>query len=616
MTPHPAELGVEALQRDLTETFLRYYDTAYGLRDAGVMQERRALLTDQSALFQEPFLELLPDYVLADTDLAGSCTRAGVPDLAGLAQAGLLAGRDRLFAHQDSALQAALGGRHTVVTSGTGSGKTEAFLLPVLARLVRESAAWGAPAADSAPWWSGAGPWQPQRPSGAGRPAAVRALVLYPMNALVEDQLVRLRRALDGPEARRWLQQARQGNRFYFGRYTGRTPVSAVRNSSSTSELRAVLRKLDERGTRLRRRLADDLRAGRQVRPDDAYFLARLDGAEMRSRWDMQQAPPDILITNYSMLNVVLMRDREHDMLAATRAWLDASPKHVFTLVVDELHSYRGTPGTEVAYLLRKLLDRLGLHDRPGQLSVLAASASLEAGRDRDMAFLEQFFGQPRARFAVVPGALARPAGPGSVAAAAPLLAQAKAALAGGQAPTGVARRIGAHSALFDSGRESDGRRVCWRTCWPAWTPTPTTPACASTCSSATSTGCGPARTRPARCSPPVPTRSQARAGDRQGPPSARSAGCTPSRATGATAGPGCWSCCTARPAASCSWAATAPPRATSTPSTWCPASPTSRRCPSGRRWPAPPPATPCSGRPPTPPGSRCAASGAAARTR
>ena len=457
MTPHAPELGVEALQRDLIDTFLRYYDTAYGLRDASVMQERRALLTDQSALFQQPFLELLPDYVLADTDLAGSCTRAGVPDLAGLAQAGLLAGRDRLFAHQDLALRAALAGRHTVVTSGTGSGKTEAFLLPLLARLVRESAGWGAPAADGDAWWSGAGPFQPQRPSG-GRPAAVRALVLYPMNALVEDQLVRLRRALDGPEARQWLQQARRGHRFYFGRYTGRTPVSAVRSSSSTGELRTILRKLDERGTRLRQRLADDLRAGRQVRPDDAYFLARLDGAEMRSRWDMQQAPPDILITNYSMLNVVLMRDREHDMLAATRAWLDASPQHVFTLVVDELHSYRGTPGTEVAYLLRKLLDRLGLHDRPGQLSLLAASASLEAGRDRDMAFLEQFFGQPQDRFEVVPGALARPAGPGSVAAAAPLLAQAKAELADGHPPTGLARRIGSHSALFDSGQDPDGR--------------------------------------------------------------------------------------------------------------------------------------------------------------
>ncbi|CCH89535.1 DEAD/DEAH box helicase [Modestobacter italicus] len=450
-------MSVEALSHDLTDTFLRYYDTAYGLRDEAIMRERRELLRGQSALFQEPFLELLPDYVLADADLAASCQRAGVPELAGLAAAGLLAGRDRLFAHQERALQEALSGRHTVVTSGTGSGKTEAFLLPVLARLVRESASWSSPPRDGGSWWTGPQGWEPQRAGSPSRPAAIRALVLYPMNALVEDQLVRLRRALDGPAARRWLDSTRRGNRFYFGRYTGRTPVSAVRSNSSTTELRAVLRKLDERGRRLRARIEAEQRAGLPVREDDAYFLPRLDGAEMRSRWDMHDAPPDILITNYSMLNVVLMRDREEDMLAATRAWLDASPDHVFTLVVDELHSYRGTSGTEVAYLLRKLLDRLGLHERPEQLSVLAASASLEAGRARDMAFLEQFFGQPQDRFAVVPGALARPAGTGSVDGAAPALAEAREALMDGQLPSGLTRRLGVQAAMFNAGQD-EGR--------------------------------------------------------------------------------------------------------------------------------------------------------------
>ena len=51
--------------------------------------------------------------------------------------------------------------------------------------------------------------------------AVVRALVLYPMNALVEDQLSRLRRALDSPEARRWYSRERAGNKVYFGRYNG-----------------------------------------------------------------------------------------------------------------------------------------------------------------------------------------------------------------------------------------------------------------------------------------------------------------------------------------------------------------------------------------------------------
>ena len=58
------------------------------------------------------------------------------------------------------------------------------------------------------------------------RPAAVRALVIYPMNALVEDQLVRLRKALDSREAREVMDHALNGNRIFFGRYTGATPVT------------------------------------------------------------------------------------------------------------------------------------------------------------------------------------------------------------------------------------------------------------------------------------------------------------------------------------------------------------------------------------------------------
>ena len=78
----------------------------------------------------------------------------------------------------------------------------------------------------------------------------------------------------------------------------------------------------------------------------------------------MQDAPPDILITNYSMLNIMLMRDIEDQIFAATRRWLE-DPANVFHLVVDELHTYRGTPGTEVGYILRVLYERLGLNPRP-----------------------------------------------------------------------------------------------------------------------------------------------------------------------------------------------------------------------------------------------------------
>ncbi len=129
--------------------------------------------------------------------------------------------------------------------------------------------------------------------------------------------------------------------------------------------------------------------------------VPRLDGAEMRSRWDMQAAPPDLFITNYSMLNILLRRQRDSNLFEATRTWLDRDDS-VFTLVIDELHMYRGTQGSEVAYLLRTLLDRLDLIRRPEKLRVLATSASLE--KERDQRFIEGFFAQSIDRFEIWAG--------------------------------------------------------------------------------------------------------------------------------------------------------------------------------------------------------------------
>ena len=113
----------------------------------------------------------------------------------------------------------------------------------------------------------------------------------------------------------------------------------------------------------------------------------------MLTRWDMQLAPPDILITNFSMLSIMLGREDEQNMLELTKNWLEESPDNKFTLVVDELHLQRGTAGTETAYLLRRLLARLGLSKNPDQLSVITTSASLPNGTKSEE-FLEQFFGQ------------------------------------------------------------------------------------------------------------------------------------------------------------------------------------------------------------------------------
>jgi hypothetical protein len=394
----------------LREAYFRYYNTPFGLADQRLQQERQALLDRDGGVFRYPLLELRPEYLTSERTLSESATAAGAPpELAAFAGAGLIPAGRQLYLHQEEALAAGCTpGRNMVITAGTGSGKTESFLLPILASLLEESRGWtGSPAPAQPGWWEhDSDPFTPQRDGESGREQAIRALVLYPMNALVDDQLTRLRHALDSDAARAWLDANRRGHRFYFGRYTGATPVTgSPSNPMAVRDLRRWLRSTSERGQRAR---ALGQLPGRE---EAQYFVPRLDGAEMRSRWDMHEAPPDILITNYSMLNVMLLRERDGHFFDSTRRWLDEGDgRRRFTLVVDELHMYRGTAGTEVAYLLRTLKHRLGLDNHPDRMRVLAASASLEPTRDAD--YLQDFFGLPSATFAFIGGRTVQPARP------------------------------------------------------------------------------------------------------------------------------------------------------------------------------------------------------------
>lgn len=372
-TPISAFLG-------LREELFRYYTTPYRLRDENVQTERDTMLDREGLTWREPWIEPIADYVLSGQSLDGAVAAAGGhPELAEFARTGLITFPD-IFTHQRDALAAANAGLNVVVTAGTGSGKTEAFLLPLFDALLRESALWSGSSPAGPRWWENGNSFVPQRIDETGRSAAVRALVLYPMNALVEDQLGRLRRSLDSVSARDWLDTNRSRHRFYFGRYTGTTPVAGAQNANKRGQLKQILRKTSARFDRW----AHD--------EDKRYFLASVDGAEMRSRWDMQHAPPDILITNYSMLNIMLLREQEEPIIEQTRRWLESDENNVFHVIVDELHMYRGTAGTEVAYLIRNLLHRLGLHPDSPQVRFLATSASLGTGDDAKR-YLAGFFG-------------------------------------------------------------------------------------------------------------------------------------------------------------------------------------------------------------------------------
>jgi len=382
------------VSKQIKDTVLRYIDTTYWLRDDDLRAERRALLEADGQLLQDVFLEPVLPYD-GTRDALEVCRAVGLTDR----EASILieslfnvadAREMKLREHQAESFLAALSTGpsevNPVVTSGTGSGKTEAFLLPVLARLMIEARNWGRPEPVNE-WWSHKSlKWEPARSS--SREAALRTVVLYPTNALVEDQIARIRRAL-----RRIT--ALNGPDIWFGRYTSASPGGSRMPDARGKQSRLVETAQD---------LADMAREFDALAGSHADLLSQLTDprtAELVTRWDMIATPPDILVTNYSMLNVMLMREAESPMFRATREWLAGDSSRVLTLVVDELHLYRGTQGAEVALIVRSFLDRVGLEPDSSQLRLIGTSASLdESGHE----YLENFFGVSRDSFKMIAG--------------------------------------------------------------------------------------------------------------------------------------------------------------------------------------------------------------------
>ena len=390
-----SKLDPAHLQAAIQDGYLRYFDTAFWLRDDKLMAERRRLLQQDGNVFQDPLVEPVPTYPPGPSILE-VCDDVGLDrPVADLLAAMLFSsdGRFQLWSHQARSLHVSLASdeqspKNVIVTSGTGSGKTESFLLPVFARLLSEAQSWGSQP-DLNRWWiSDRGPWRGCRAEET-REAAVRAMILYPTNALVEDQISRLRQAVE------MVGSDDVAAGIFFGRYTGATlGLGNVPSQLRQRNVRRIARELLEM-ERMRDGLAHQDRGIRCQFPDPR-------GGELLTRWDMMESPPDILVTNYSMINVMLMREREAHIFEATRRWLASGQDRCFTLVVDELHSYRGTQGTEVAFIVRSLLRRLGLAPDSPQLRIVATSASIEGDTGRN--FAEQFFGVPAETFEIVSG--------------------------------------------------------------------------------------------------------------------------------------------------------------------------------------------------------------------
>ena len=217
---------ITAFERVRSDLF-RYYDTPFRVRSEKIMAERRSLIDRDMGAWREPWIEVVRNYSLTGDGISSALRGVGASqDLLDFIACGLLE-FDDIFTHQRDSLKSSLDKKNIVISAGTGSGKTESFLLPIFSSLVEESKNWSGSSPVGENWWENkdAG-WAPQRVNETGKLSAVRALIIYPMNALVEDQLVRLRKATDSKSARLWFENNRNGHRFFFGRYTGRSPVS------------------------------------------------------------------------------------------------------------------------------------------------------------------------------------------------------------------------------------------------------------------------------------------------------------------------------------------------------------------------------------------------------
>lgn len=287
---------------------LNPYETAFGLIDSyrGILHtalERSGISADAVQYVSHRFtadrgllFSLQPTYEVSSEAFHQFCKSCGVSEHVVRAMRERF-GRDfHLYRHQEEAISSIMAGSPTVIATGTGSGKTESFLLPILNHCLQTNE------------------------------KGIKAILLYPMNALANDQVERLSRYAKGSNVR-------------FGILTGATPE----DSEEQSPNRAL------------------------------------------SRREMRDDPPDILLTNYVMLERVLTARKWRPVIEACKSSLSF-------VVLDELHTYRGTKATQLMFLLQRLREQTATDPLPiGASATLAQSGGYISGTVADQDALQEF---------------------------------------------------------------------------------------------------------------------------------------------------------------------------------------------------------------------------------
>jgi DEAD/DEAH box helicase domain-containing protein len=297
------------LAQDTRDQVISFLETTFSFRDPTVWEALQSFLDDsRDGLFKGPYLSLELPYRKVDASVSiPLAIRPGFLPYQHQADAWL-----RLAAEQDG------GPRHTLVTTGTSSGKTECFLFPLVDHC-----------------------WRQRQRKG------IKAIILYPMNALATDQAKRLAQIINGDARLKGVVRA--------GMYVGGQHAGDGTTAMSATQL-------------------------------------------ITNRESLRDDPPDILLTNYKMLDLLLLRPEDRGL------WQHQQPDTLRYLVVDELHTFDGAQGAEVACLIRRLRSRLGTPD--GGLCCVGTSATIagegDSGRVGLAAFASTIFGAVIAADAIV----------------------------------------------------------------------------------------------------------------------------------------------------------------------------------------------------------------------
>jgi len=268
---------------ELTYKYKRYLKTIFQIADPDYESQFALELDKRGVLAKGPYLDAVDSFKKGKSPL--ELVQEGLLP-ASFCNYGLPMERT-LYQHQETAIRKVRSGKNIVVSTGTGSGKTESFLLPILADLAEEAE------------------------HGTLCPG-VRALLIYPMNALANDQMERLRGILASY------------SQITFGSYTGQTRQERKR---ALHEYRALNKQQDPLPN------------------------------ELISREEMIASPPHILITNYAMLEYLMIRPKENVFFNGPYA------SHWRYIVLDEAHVYSSSTGIEVSMLLRRVKSSLHNHD-------------------------------------------------------------------------------------------------------------------------------------------------------------------------------------------------------------------------------------------------------------